>query len=48
MQSPTERKLKFNLLRVLRKFGPVHLCLEIQATAKIGNLAKNRHGEKLK
>ena len=42
MPSPTERKLKFNLA--------LSTCLEIhvQATAKIGNLAKNRHGEKLK
>lgn len=40
MPSPTERKLKFNLA--------LSTCPEIQATAKIGNLAKNRHGEKLK
>lgn len=40
MPSPTERKLKFNFA--------LSNCLEIQATAKIGNLAKNRYVEKLK
>ena len=47
MQSPTEIKLKFNLLRVLRKFGAVHLCLKMQARAKMANLAKNRERAKI-
>ena len=42
------KKTEIQLAAGFKKIWPRHLCLEIQATAKMGNLAKNRHGKKLK